>query len=408
MLDVFGYLILFSAIVPAAMSAYLCLLTMSAWVMHLREGKKVTPVKQHRFAFIIPAHNEEKLLNATLDNLKADLKYPKDSYDIVVIADNCSDRTAEIAKNDAIVFERHNYDKRGKGYALEWGLEQYWQNGYDADAIIILDADTIVSNNFLDEVNQHFDQGQEVIQCFYSVLNPAESWSAGLRYAALAVLHYVRPLGRSLFGGSAGLKGNGMVFSADVIKNHSWSSSLTEDIEFHMDLLLSGQKVYFAPNATIWAEMPNSIQDADSQNERWETGRLDMAKKYVPKLLRKGFSGSGNSIAQLDAVMEHVIPPFAIFNAISLLLLIISAVYLLFAPSVSLAWFNFYLTLFILGAQIVYLLSGLIQTNAPSSVYRNLLYAPLYVIWKLLLVLRIFGKKEAQDNWIRTTRNEIS
>ncbi|MEM8861664.1 MAG: glycosyltransferase family 2 protein, partial [Chloroflexota bacterium] len=277
------------------------------------------------------------------------------------------------------------------------------------DAIIILDADTIVSSNFLREVNLHFNQGQKVIQTFYSVLNPDESWSAGLRYAALAVLHYIRPLGRSLFGGSAGLKGNGMIFATDIIKNHAWSSSLTEDIEFHMDLLLTGEKVYFAPKATIWAQMPNSIQDADSQNERWETGRLDMAKRYVPKLIAGAFSKNAKNkrsvFAQLDAVMEHIIPPFALFNGISVLLFIGSLILFWLDSELPIARINFSLAITILLIQIAYLFSGLILTKAPKSVYKNLFYAPFYVVWKFLLIFRLFNK-ESQNNWVRTTRNE--
>lgn len=408
MLELIGYLILVLATVPALMAAYLGFLTLSAWIMHFRKRSSYQPAKKHRFTFVIPAHNEEKLLPATLKNVNNNIDYPRSLYDVVVIADNCTDQTAEVAASHSIVFERENKELRGKGYALEWGLSEYWRKGNQSDAIIILDADTVVSENFLIEVNRHFDQGQKVIQTFYSVLNPTESWSAGLRYAALAVLHYVRPLGRSLFGGSAGLKGNGMVFSADVIKNHSWSSSLTEDIEFHMDLLLSGEKVYFAPNATIWAEMPNSIEDADSQNERWETGRLDMAKRYVPQLLKKAFSGNKNATAQLDAIMEHIIPPFAIFSAVSVAIFTVAAIYVAVVPNGFVAWVNFYLALFILSVQIFYLLSGLVQTKAPAAVYKNLLYAPFYVIWKMLLVLRIFNKKETQEDWIRTTRNEVS
>ena len=99
-----------------------------------------------------------------------------------------------------------------------------------------------------------------------------------------------------------------------------------------MDLLLSGTKVHFASDAIVWAEMPNSISDANSQNERWEAGRLDMAKTYVPALIRAAIAPKAgqkrNSVPQLDAVMEHVIPPFAIFNGLSVLLIVASGVLL--------------------------------------------------------------------------------
>ena len=398
-------------IVPILMAAYLLFLTVSAWLV-TAFSKQSDVGQDNTFLFVIPAHNEESLLPVTLKNLFTDIDYDSSKYEVVIIADNCTDSTAAKAREfDATVLERFHDTLKGKGYALEWGLAECWKAGKNPDAVIILDADTIVSANFLKAISANLNKGHRVIQSFYSVLNPAESWSAGLRYAALSVLHFVRPQGRRIYGGSAGLKGNGMVFATEVIKNHQWSASLTEDIEFHMDLLLSGTKVHFAPNAIVWAEMPNSIDDANSQNERWETGRIEMAKKYVPKLigsaLRPGPHSKGNAIAKLDAVMEHIIPPFALFNGLSLALLVVSAVLFFFDGTNSFAIRNLYGALFIIAVQIIYLISGLVLTKAPFAVYKNLLYAPFYVLWKLLLVFRIFTK-ESDDSWIRTARNEGS
>ncbi len=396
-------------LVPLFMAAYLLCLTISAYIVtfYTRKGANQT---NNEYLFIIPAYNEEKLIHKTLNNLTNEVDYDPNKFEVVVIADNCTDKTAEISRSlGATVLERQNDQLKGKGYALEWGLDQCWEQGKSPDAVIILDADTVVSPNFLHAIDQQFDKGHRVIQSFYSVLNPTESWSAGLRYAALSVLHFVRPQGRSLYGGSAGLKGNGMVFATEIIKNHEWSSSLTEDIEFHMSLLLEGTRVHFAPNAVVWAEMPNSIEDANSQNERWESGRLEMAKKYVPELIRAALNPTSkqkrNVIPQLDAVMEHIIPPFAIFNGISLILLIAGSI-LYFANSASqIAQQNFILALSILLIQVIYLLSGLVLTKAPAAVYKNLLRAPFYVLWKIMLVFRIFSNK-SEDDWVRTARNE--
>lgn len=396
-------------VVPFIMAAYLLFLTVSAVIVTFISRKKGQN-ENNEYIFVIPAYNEEKLIHKTLDNLLKEVEYDKSKFEVIVIADNCTDKTAEISRSlGATVLERNNDQLKGKGYALEWGLEQCWAQGKSPDAVIILDADTVVSANFLHAIDDQFSKGHQVIQSFYSVLNPTESWSAGLRYAALSVLHFVRPQGRSLYGGSAGLKGNGMVFATDIIKNHNWSSSLTEDIEFHMSLLLEGTKVHFAPDAVVWAEMPNSIEDANSQNERWESGRLEMAKKYVPELIRAAIlpkqGQKRNAIPQLDAVMEHVIPPFAIFNGISLILIVVGSILFFIDRSAPLAQQNFFVALAILMIQIVYLLSGLILTKAPAAVYKNLLRAPFYVLWKIMLVFRIFSNK-TEDDWIRTARNE--
>lgn len=406
MISVLNIILSILLFVPLLIALYLLLLTLSAWLATFFQNQnKTNEIKD--FLFIIPAHNEEKLLPQTLESLLHEVDYDKNKYEVVVIADNSTDSTAALAReHQATVYERFDENLKGKGYALEWGLKNCWADGKNPDAVVILDADSVVSKNFLHEVNASLHHGAKVIQAFYSVRNPDESWSAGLRYAALAVLHYVRPQGRSIFGGSAGLKGNGMVFTTDIIKNHNWSSSLTEDIEFHMDLLLAGEKVHFAPNAIVWAEMPNSIEDANSQNERWETGRLEMAKKYVPKLFKSAFT-NGQPLPKLDAIMEHVIPPFAIFNGLSITLCAIASLLFLVDRSSQIAIWNLFFAFSLILIQIFYLFSGLLLTKAPITVYKNLLYAPFYVLWKILLVFKLF-KKDTENDWIRTTRNETT
>ena len=211
MITIFHTVLLIIIIVPLLMAGYLLALTLFAWLVSLFSRENQTD-QSHSFLFVVPAHNEEKLLPKTLTNLVSELDYDSVKYEVVIIADNCTDKTAEIAQSFGVTtLERTNAQQRGKGYALEWGLDQCWQAGKSPDAVIILDADTIVSPNFLSAMSAELAKGHQVIQSFYSVLNPAESWSAGLRYAALSVLHFVRPQGRKLYGGSAGLKGNGMV-----------------------------------------------------------------------------------------------------------------------------------------------------------------------------------------------------
>ncbi|MBK8904187.1 MAG: glycosyltransferase family 2 protein [Anaerolineaceae bacterium] len=399
--------------------SYLLLLTLAAW-----RAPKHTPIpraskKLNQFLVLIPAHNEEKLLPRLLVNLHA-LEYPQSHYSVHVIADNCTDKTAELARqNDAIVHERWNTEQKGKGYALQWLLENLWQKDVAHDAIVILDADTIVSSNFLAVMNARLNNGERVIQAYYAVQNPESSFSAGLRYAALAVLHYLRPQGRMILGGSAGLKGNGMVFAADVMKEHAWSASVTEDIELHMALLLSGERVTFAPDAEIQAEMPDKLTDARSQNVRWEQGRLEMAKKYVPQLFKastRQLRHPQKAFVLWDAIMEHLIPPFSVLAGLSIISLFGSLIWWLvesqgignqassirtFSPSkISLV-----LSVGALLGQVFYLLAGLKMVNAPRSVYRVFIYAPGYILWKIWHYVRILFGFE-QQKWVRTTRNE--
>lgn len=237
-------------------------------------------------------------------------------------------------------------------------------------------------------------RGERAIQAYYAVRDPARSWSSSLRYAALAVLHYLRPLGRTMLGASAGLKGNGMVFVADLVKQHTWSASLTEDIEFHMQLLLQGERVTFAPDAVVWAEMPNSLAGSHTQNVRWERGRLQMVREYVPRLVAEACRRK--QYALFDAAIEQLIPPFSILVALCIIALV--AALLLGSQAGTI------LAAALLVAQGAYLLAGLAMAHAPSKVYWSLLYAPVFVVWKLWLYGRVLLGLD-QQGWVRTTRN---
>lgn len=407
-----SFILLAVSIVWAFLAGYLLLLTLLAWF-----GSKTTSEThaepQNRFLFVIPAHNEERLIGQTIQSIQRST-YPSHLYEIITVADNCTDQTAEIARSlGSKTYERFNQNERGKGYALQWLLSQIWDEVLPHDGLIFIDADTQISPNLLTVADQRFKAGQEAIQVYYSVLNAEGSWSAALRYAALAVLHYLRPLGRGMLGGSAGLKGNGMIFSSEIARNHEWTSSLTEDIEFHMDLILDGQRVYFAPDAIVSAEMPDSLEGSETQNERWEQGRQEMAKKYAPLLLRKAFSFTAiqqrQSFMLFDAAMEHIIPPFTIIFGGSIALTVLSTLLflagLMFNQFSSLANIALVLSIFGLIAQVIYLLSGLVLVKAPRSIYLSLAKAPGYLFWKVYLYIKvIFGRQ--QNEWIRTARND--
>jgi cellulose synthase/poly-beta-1,6-N-acetylglucosamine synthase-like glycosyltransferase len=395
----------------AIFAGYLLILTLAA-----TRARKTTPlpgeVPSHRFLILIPAHNEERLLPATLENL-ARLDYPAPQYEIHVVADNCTDQTATVAQQGgATVHERQAPSQRGKGYALTWLLNRLWATAQDTQvptAFVILDADTVVSANFLRVMDAHLADGETVIQAYYAVRDPARAWAISIRYIALAALHFLRPLGRMKLGGSVGLKGNGMVFAAETMQKHQWSAHLTEDIEFHMQYILAGGRVTFAPDAVVEAEMPDTLHASQTQNARWERGRVEMARRYIP-LLWQGIWKSlrtnqpGRAYLFFDAILEHLIPPFSIFVAASVLGL--GGALLLPAGNISLLKStNLALGTGILFIQIIYTLTSLALVQAPQQIYRALLYAPLFVFWKIGVYLKIFSKKE-QHEWVRTARNE--
>jgi 1,2-diacylglycerol 3-beta-glucosyltransferase len=386
-------------ILMAYMVAYLMFLTFAAQRAPVRTTIS-SGDPMHQFVFLIPAHNEERLLPTLLTSL-GELDYPPSHYTVHVIADNCTDRTAEIARGmKAISHERFNTTQVGKGYALQWLLDQLLLSEVPFDAAIILDADSVVSPNFLRVMNAKFNHGGRVIQAYYAALAPERTWAVGMRAAALAAIHYLRPQGRMTIGASAGLKGNGMLFHRTLLQQHRWSASVTEDIEYHMALILSGERVLFAPDAIVQAEMPSGLRAARSQNIRWEQGRIELARHYIPRLLQAtwvGIRGQGvaSPLVLVDAVMEHIIPPFSFLVGMSVLLLL-TAFFLGSSLGILLA------VLLLLGES-SYLLAGLIMSGASKEVYFSLLYAPAFLLWKCWLYLRVLLRVDRQD-WVRTAR----
>ena len=387
-------LLLGAEAVLALMIAYLLLLTCAA-LLAPRATKQRQGGPTYRFLIMVPAHNEERLLPGLLANLRQ-IDYPKSLYAIHVVADNCTDRTAELARaGGAVVHERVDDQQRGKGYALQWLIQQVWDSAVPHDAALILDADSIVSPNFLTVMDARLACGERAIQAYYAVRDPQGSWSASLRSVALAALHYLRPLGRMVLGGSAGLKGNGMVFAAEILRAHQWSASLTEDIEYHMALILAGRRVMFAPDAVVWAEMPSTLKASHTQNARWERGRQEMVRQYVPRLLHVALER--RSFLLFDSAVEQIIPPFSLVAAASLGALLGAIALQNIAGLVFGAW--------LLLGQAVYILTGLWLSGAPKKVYQALLYSPAFVVWKVWLYLRVLIGLD-RKGWIRTARND--
>ena len=143
------------------------------------KGKPLKVNKKHKFMAIIPAHNEATVIRNLVESLK-NQNYPKDLYDIYVIADNCTDNTASIAKDaGAIVYKRFDEEHKTKGHALNWFLRQKIEENADYDAFCIFDADNIVDKEFLNSMNIKLCQGEDIVQGYRDIKNPTDSWIAG-------------------------------------------------------------------------------------------------------------------------------------------------------------------------------------------------------------------------------------
>ena len=241
--------------------------------------------KQHRFMTIIPAHNEEKVVVNLIESLKK-LDYPKDLYDIYVIADNCTDKTAEVAKKaGSIVYERFDEAHKTKGHALQWFLAQKIEEDAPYDAFCIFDADNIVDENFLKVMNKKLCQGEEVVQGYKDIKNPSDSWvSAG--YAIFYwTMNRMYHLARYNLGLSPLINGTGFMVRFDVIKPEGWvTKTLTEDIEFSLKRIIKGKRLGWAVDAKVYDEQPLGFKQSWKQRTRWTVGHIQCIKEYTKPL----------------------------------------------------------------------------------------------------------------------------
>jgi len=275
------------------------------------EKKILTPEKT--FAIVIPAHNEEKVIGQLIENLQV-LNYPRELYDIYVIADNCTDQTAQIARNGgAIVYERYNLQQRGKGYAIEWMFNKLFRLNRHYDGVVVFDADNLVHPNFLLEMNNRLLKGEKVIQGYLDAKNPHDTWISGTFAISFWVVNHIWHLAKYNLGLSCVLGGTGMCISTDILKKFGWGATcLTEDMEFTIKVLLKGIPTTWAHDAIVYDEKPLTFKQAWHQRKRWSQGHFDVASRYIPRLLVEGIRQ--RDIRILDGIMHLLQPHFLLLS----------------------------------------------------------------------------------------------
>jgi 1,2-diacylglycerol 3-beta-glucosyltransferase len=387
-----------SLVVVFTFLIYLVLLTILA---SMAKNRSTFPVGRFlKFAVVIPAHNEEDGIEMTMRSVM-NIEYPRERFAVVVIADNCSDKTADKARAmGGTVMERNDPLVRGKGHALRWGFDRLLAGDSGFDAIVVIDADSVVSANFLTVMNWYCQDGASVLQASDLVAPQSDAWNAQMTRIGFLLYNYVRPLGRRLLGGSAGLRGNGMCFTTSTLKAFPWAAfSINEDLEYGLHLLLKGVKVTFAPEAAVLATMPVTAKNAESQRARWEGGRFGLIRSYFGPLLRRTIRE--RSVASLDALLDLITP--ALVNLIALAIVLTAGTYL--GAAIGAASWMFYGKLWLLALALgcFHLFSGLRIAQADSSVYRALLHIPRYAFWKL----KVYGAmpmRWSHQVWVRTPR----
>jgi cellulose synthase/poly-beta-1,6-N-acetylglucosamine synthase-like glycosyltransferase len=312
---------------------------------------------------------------------------------VVVVADNCSDDTAVQAKQaGAVVLERQDAEKRGKGYAL---LHAFHALPPEVDAVVVIDADTLVSPNILRAFDARRALGAHAVQADYAVRNPEASWRTRLIAIAFGSFHIVRSRARERLGLSCGLRGNGMCFSAQVLNEVPHNAfSIVEDVEYGLRLGEAGQRVFYADEAHVYGEMVTTASAASSQRRRWEEGRRELVRKHRGQMLRLAWAR--RQLMLFDLAVDLSIPPLSRIAVAAAIGALIAA---LAALPVSLCAFGACLV-----ALFGYVLRGWSVSGTGLRGLLDLGLAPAYVLWKVGLRLRRSPK--STGTWVRTKREQ--
>jgi 1,2-diacylglycerol 3-beta-glucosyltransferase len=355
------------------------------------------PTRTPFFDVIVPAHNEAGGIRRTVANLRQ-LDWPAERFRVVVIADNCTDDTARVAREaGAVVVERREPDNRGKGYALAHMFRWSRVKGM-ADAVVVVDADSEASANLLQSFAARLELGSHAMQAHYGVLNEDASWRTRLMAIALGSIHRLRSRARERLGLSCGIRGNGWCVTHALLDEIPYRAySLTEDVEFGIDLGLAGYRVTYCDDAHVDGEMVTTESAARSQRQRWESGRLGLIRGKVPALLRRAVTGP--SRVCLDLALDLLILPLSyIVLSAAALLAVASALSLMSSSAFNLALLG--AGSFDCAALAAYVCRGWALSGIGMQGFWDLLRVPGFIFWKLLLL--VSGPKTT--TWIRTRR----
>lgn len=387
-------LLLAALALPALLaSAYLLFLTL------LSARLPVPGSSSHsvRFDVIVPAHNEAAVIERVIKSLSR-VDWPPQLVRIIVVADNCDDSTANLArKAGVLVLERNDRILRGKGYVLQHAFDFSRESGF-ADAVIVVDADSEVSPNLLEAFAARIESGASAIQAYYGVLNPEESWRTRLITIAHGSFHSVRSRARERLKLSCGLRGNGWCVTHSMLETVPYNAfSMTEDLEYGIDLGMAGYRVHYAGEACANAEMASSEKVARQQRQRWEAGRFHLIRSRTLPLLFA--AAQRRSLLHLDLALDLMVLPlsYIVINIVFLLGAVVAAS--LFGPLPLLSlWLATSCAAFIL----VYVLRGWQLSGRGARGLVDLIGAPLFVIWKLFLMVR----RHDHRVWVPTRRGD--
>ena len=345
--------------------------------------------------FLVPAHNEELLIESCVASL-LELDYPAERRRIVVIADNCTDRTAALVRQaGAEALERTDTARRGKPHALAWAFERVPLD--DFDAVVIADADSLIDRAFAKAMAAHAPLRERAIQGVHGIRNPRDSPMTRMAALFSTVLYrYMYPL-RSRAGLSVPLTGSGMCIGTSILSTRGWRAfSISEDTELYVDLTRGGKTVEIEPAAVVRSQEARDLRQGKTQRTRWRAGRLEILRRLGPEVLRAKELGVHQ---RLDILAELIAPGPLVQLGTALMLG--AVVWLLQPPGAS-------LLLLLLGLPILrlaaYSLLALRDEPEPLRTAVTFLYLPIYLVWRMGTELTALASHE-DGRWVRTERH---
>lgn len=376
-----------------------------------KKQKKFVAKTEHKYAFVIPARDEsivvgELVLSALAQN------YPSEKIGVYVIADNCTDNTAEAArKAGATVYERNDNLKVGKGFALDWFFETASDklNEEDYDGFIILDADNVLDKDYLLEMNKVFDNGYDIVTSYRNSKNYGINWvSAGNALYFLRDAKYMN-YPRMLLNTPCAVTGTGFLISKKIVETEGgWRCHLlSEDTEFTVSEVLKGVKIGYANDAVFYDEQPTELKQSFIQRMRWVRGYYQILAKYGGTLLKRTFKGS---FACFDMFMS--VAPAILMMVIGLIFNIFALIFaaVIRSPEMPGVLFSLGFTLFNVY-WIFFFMGGVTAITERKRIYtsraKKILYVFTFPLYMLTYLPIAFVAMVKDVKWVPTSHRVV-
>jgi cellulose synthase/poly-beta-1,6-N-acetylglucosamine synthase-like glycosyltransferase len=373
---------------------------------NLRRGRKAdaAKVREIRLAVVVPAHDEEAMIARTVQSLlkagcapaaspiAGDCAAAAWSVPLIVVAHNCTDRTAAVAAGaGARVVELNHVMMRGKGVALRYGFEAARAAG--ANAFLVVDADSVASRNLVSATTAALERGAAATQCRYELELPSSRPATSLerlRVLAFRGINVLRARGRAGLGFSAGVFGNGFAVADSTIGRVPFTvDSICEDLEYHVCLVLARLRVEWVEEAYVHAPLAPVRSAQASQEARWEGGRFHVATRATGRLLASIARGNWRAFEMLAEAWSLPISR--------------GVLALILAACLPVHWLHVFA---IAGAALVlaYVLEAVFLGNSPWRDFAALAVAPVHILWKLAITPLVLRQSRGSAEWDRTQR----